>query len=100
MAGHSAVVSLSRPFADGNRIDDLSQSALRGAAFGLAHLPRRPQVHHQLLFQHTAGLNKQTAIDRFVRYLHAWVGRELLLQPAGDLLRRPLERELLRDPPS
>jgi uncharacterized membrane protein HdeD (DUF308 family) len=31
-----------------------------------------------------------------VRYLHALVGRELPLQPAGDLLWRPLQRELLR----
>jgi hypothetical protein len=28
-----------RPLADGDRIDDLSQSALRGAGVGLAHLP-------------------------------------------------------------
>jgi hypothetical protein len=28
------------------------------------------------------------------------VGSELPLQPAGDLLRRPLQCELLRDPPS
>ncbi len=32
------------------------------------------------LFQHAARLNKQTRIDRFVRYLHALVGRELPLQ--------------------
>ena len=36
VAWHSAIVSLGWPFADGNRIDDLSQSALRGAALGLA----------------------------------------------------------------
>jgi hypothetical protein len=43
---------------------------------------------------------RQYAIDRFVRYLHVLVGWELLLQPAGDLLRRPLQRELLRHAPS
>ena len=67
VTGHSAVLDLGRPFADGNRIDDLSQSALGRAALGLAHLPRRPQVYHQLLFQHTTYLNKETSIDRFVR---------------------------------
>src|SRR5215831_12976865 len=82
VAGHSAVIDLGRPFADGHRIDDLSQSALRRATLGLAHLPRRAQVCHQLLFQHTACLNKETAIDRLVRYLHALIGRELPLQPA------------------
>ena len=98
---HGAVLSLGRPFADRDSIDDLSQSALGVAALGLTHLPHRPQMRHQLLLQHAAGLNKKTAIDRFVRYLHALVGRELPpLQPAGDLLRRPLQRELLRDAPS
>jgi hypothetical protein len=45
---HGAVLSLGRPFADGDSIDDLSQSALGVAALGLAHLPRRPQMRHQL----------------------------------------------------
>ena len=61
-----AVLDLGRPLADGDGIDDLSQSALRGAALGLAHLPRCTQAHHQLLLQHAASLNKETPIDRFV----------------------------------
>ena len=97
---HGAVLNLGRSFADGDRIDDLSQSALGVATLGLTHLPRRPQMRHQLLLQHAAGLNKETSIDRFVRYLHALVGSELPLQPAGDLLRRPLQCELLCDAPS
>ena len=40
MAGHGAILDLGRPFADGHRIDDLSQSVLGRAALGLAHLPR------------------------------------------------------------
>jgi hypothetical protein len=40
VAGHSAIVSLGRPLADGNRIDDLSQPALGGAALGLARICR------------------------------------------------------------
>ena len=79
MAWHGAILGLGRPLADGNRIDDLSQSALRGAAFGLAHLPRCTQVRHQLLLQHATRLNEEAAVDRFVRYLHVLVGRELLL---------------------
>ena len=43
VAWHGAIVGLGRPLADGSRIDDLSQSALGSAAFGLAHLPRRTQ---------------------------------------------------------
>src|SRR5208283_4704325 len=68
--------------------------------FGVAHLPPGTQLRRQLLIQHAACLNKETAIDRFVRYPHVSVGRELLLQPAGDLRRRPLQRELLRHAPS
>src|SRR5271170_1104202 len=49
VAWHGAILGLGRPLADGNRIDDLSQSALGGAALGLAHLPRCTQVRHQLL---------------------------------------------------
>ena len=97
---HGAVLSLGWPFADGDSIDDLSQPALGVAALGLTHLSRRPQMRHQLFLQHAAGLNKETSIDRFVRYLHAVVGSELPLQPAGDLLRRPRQCELLRDAPS
>jgi len=58
VAWHGAILGLSRPLADGDRIDDLSQSALRGAALGLAHLPRCTQVRHQLLLQHAACLDK------------------------------------------
>src|SRR5262245_26051652 len=55
---HSPILCLGWPLADGNRIEDLSQSALRGAAFGLTHLPRCTQVRHQLLLQHAACLDK------------------------------------------
>src|SRR5262249_1581501 len=57
---HGAVLSLGWPFADRDRIDDLSQSALGVAALGLTHLPHRPQLRHQLFLQHAAGLNEKT----------------------------------------
>ena len=56
---HGAVLSLGWPFADRDRINDLSQSALWVAALGLTHLPRRPQTRHQLFLQHAAGLIKR-----------------------------------------
>jgi hypothetical protein len=40
MTWHGAVLNLGWPVADGDHIDDLSQSALGGAALGLTHLPR------------------------------------------------------------
>jgi len=64
------------------------------------HPPRGTQLRYQLLLQRAAGLNEEAAIDRFVTYLHVLVGWKLLLQPAGDRLRRSLQRELLCHAPS
>ena len=100
MARHSAVLSLGGSLTDGDHIGDFPLVVTRVAAFGVAHMSSGPQMHRQLFLQHAARLNEEAAIDRFVRYLHVLVGRELLLQPAGDLFRRPLQREFLRHTPS
>src|SRR5215469_14006288 len=100
MPWHGAILNLGRPLADGDHIEDMPLSTLRVVAVGATHPPRSTQMRRQLLLQHAAGLDEDTAIDRFVRYLHVLVGWELLLQPAGDLFRRPLQRELLRHAPS
>ncbi len=97
---HGAILNLGGPLADGDHIEDMSLSTLRVVALGATHPPRSTQLCGQFLLQHAAGLNEEAAIDRFVRYLHVLVGWELLLQPARDLLRRPLQRELLRHAPS
>ena len=100
MVRHGAILNLGGPLANGDHIEDTSLSALRIMALGATHLPRSTQVCRQFLLQHAAGLDEEAAIDCFVRYLHVLVGRKLLLQPAGDLFRRPLPRELLRHAPS
>ncbi len=87
MARHGTILGLGGPLADGDHIEDVSPSTLGVVAFGEAHLTSGAQVRRQLLFQHAAGLNEETAIDRFVRYLHVLAGRELPLQPARDLIR-------------
>ena len=81
---------LGGPLADGDHIEDMPLSTRPVVALGVTHPPRSTQLRRQLLLQHAAGLDEETAIDRFVRYLHVLVGWELLLQPAGDPLRRPL----------
>src|SRR5215831_12865481 len=53
----------------------------------------------ELLFQHTTRLDEQTSIDRLVRHTHALVVRILRLQPARDLLGRPIQTQLTRDYP-
>ena len=100
MPRHSAILNLGGPLADGDHIEDMPLSTLRVVALGVTHPPRSTQLRRQLLLQHAAGLDEEAAIDRFVRYLHVLAGWELLLQPAGDLLRRPLQLELLRHAPS
>ena len=44
VAWHGAIVGLGRPLADGSRIDDLSQSALGGAAFAASASQRSAQA--------------------------------------------------------
>ena len=100
MARHGAILNLGRPLMNGDHIEDMSLTTLRIVALGATHPPRSTQMCRQLLLQHAAGLDEEAAVNRFVRYLHVLVGRELLLQPAGDLLRRPLQCELLRHAPS
>jgi len=48
-----------------NRIDELAQPDLLGAALGLAHLPRRTQVRHQFLLQHAGCLDKEASAGFF-----------------------------------
>ena len=94
MPRHGAILNLGGPLADGDHIEDLSLSTLRVVALGATHPPRSTHLCRQFLLQHAAGLYEKAAIDRFVRYLHVSLRWKLLLQPAVDLLRQPLQREL------
>ena len=58
-----------------------------------ADRPARPQVRLQILLQDPTGLNEQAAIDRLVRHLIRLVIRVSALQPAGNLLGRPVPLE-------
>jgi hypothetical protein len=46
----------------------VSQAAHSDATFGLSHLPPGAQMGQQILLQDATRLNKEAAIDRFVRY--------------------------------
>src|SRR5262245_21221219 len=48
----------------------------------------------KLLFERSAGLDAQRAIDGLVRHAHSLVGRVLPLKPSADLLRGPVPRQL------
>jgi hypothetical protein len=79
-------------------IDDLTtvMSAIPGVPRA-ADPPLGTQVLHQLFFQHSAGLNEQAAVNRFVRHAQALVFRVVLLQPSGNLLRRPFLHQFTRN---
>jgi hypothetical protein len=66
---------------------------------GTADRPSRAQMRLQLLLQHPAGLNEQAAIDRLVRHPIRLVIRIGALQPAGNLLRRPVLFQLAGNKP-
>src|SRR5665213_2581387 len=59
MTGNGAVFDLSRPFSDGDGVDDLTAviSAITGVPRA-TDTPRGSQVPDQLFFQHSAGLNE------------------------------------------
>ena len=90
---HRAVLDGGRPCANRDGIDDMPARMGR-RPFRPAIRPPLPKVGQQRLFQHAAALHKQTEIDRLVRHVHGRIIRIRLTEPTGDLLRRPLEREL------
>jgi hypothetical protein len=98
MTGNGTIFDFRRSFADGDGIDD---PALRVPV--IAGVPRaadpllRSQITNQLLFQRSPRLNEQAAINRFVRHAQALVIRVVLLQPSGNLLRRPVLHQSTRN---
>ncbi len=59
--------------------------------------PLRSQMPNQLLFQRSARLQEQGAVNGFVRHAQALVVRIGLLQPSGNLLRRPVLHQFTRN---
>ena len=77
-----------RSLTDGYGIVDLPPSVATLARLpGSTDRPPRPKVLKQLLFKHTACLNKQTAIDGLMRHLMTPTSWMLSLKPFGNLLR-------------
>src|SRR5580693_4839412 len=100
MTGNGAVLDFCRSFPDGNGVYDLTArvfkdtSVLRAADAALGS-----QVPQQLFLQHSAGLNKQAAVNRFVGHAHALVRGILDFQPTGNLFRRPVQYQFTRNDP-
>ena len=51
----------------------------------------------QLLFQRSTGLNEQASVNGFVGHAPAFIIGVLGFQPAGNLLRRPVQNQFTRN---
>ncbi len=99
VAGDGAVFRLSGPFTDRDGVDDLTLAgvtALGGAR--PADRARPASVHDELALQGAACLHDR--VDRLVRHPHSLVLGILTLQPAGDLVRRPVRSSFVATTPA
>ena len=98
MTRDGAVLDFCGPFPDRDGINDLATavSAITGLPRA-AYAPLGSQVPDQLFFQHSARLNEQAAINRFVRHAHTLVLGILALQPSRNLFRRPVQNQFTRN---
>ena len=85
---HRPIFDRGRALTDRHHVRDLiPANAFPARLFRASDRTLRSKMLKQLLLKHTAGLNKQTAIDRLVRHLirpSSWMRS---LEPSGDLLR-------------
>ena len=82
---HRPIFDRGRALTDRHHVRDLTPAnAFPVRLFRASDRALRPKMLKQLLLKHTAGLNKQTAIDRLVRHLirpSSWMRS---LEPSGD----------------
>ena len=96
MARHGPIFDLCRSLANRDGIEDLALS--RTPPSSGARVPKvvlTTELLEQATFKDAATLHEQTAVDRFGRHLHVRIARKGASEPARNLLRRPLLRELL-----
>src|ERR1700694_3403802 len=98
VTGNGTIFDFRRSFADGDGIDDPALGVPVNAGVPrAADPPLRSQMPNQLLFQRSSRLNEQAAVDGFVGHAQALVIRVVLLQPSGNLLRRPVQHQSTRN---
>ena len=98
MAGNGAILDFRRSFPNGDGIDDLTARVFEDTrVLRAADATLGSQVPQQLFLQHSAGLDEQTAVNRFVGHAHALVSGILDLQPSGNLFRRPIQNQFTRN---
>jgi hypothetical protein len=98
VTGNGAVLHFRGPFADRDGLRNLTAPVFKDmrvlrppyAALG-------SQVIQQLLLQRSTGLNEQASVNGFVEHTHALIIGILGFQPAGNLLRRPVQNQFTRN---
>src|ERR1700674_648247 len=98
MTRNGAVLHFSGPFPDGDGLGDLTARVSEDMrVLRPAYAAPGSQVLPQLLFQHSARLNEQASVNGFVGHTHALIIGILGFQPAGNLLRRPVQNQFTRN---
>ena len=87
VAGDRTVLDFRWTFTDRDRVDDLTSCLTRGVGVLCApHKTPRAKMADQLPFQDAAGLDEQTAVNRFVGHAHAPIVCKVRLEPTCNLL--------------
>src|SRR4029077_241025 len=98
MTGHGTIFCLSGALSDRNRIADLSAPwAVVGVTAAAPQRTTAAQVRGKLFSQYSARLDEQALVDRLVRKPHTFIVAIFPCKPSGNLLRRPLQLQLLGD---
>ena len=85
MAGNGTIFDLRRAFPDRDGIDDPALGVPVNAGMPrAADPPLRSQMPNQLLFQRSARLNEQAAVNGFVRHAQALIVRVVLLRASSS----------------
>src|SRR5436305_288689 len=97
MACRSSSLDLGRPIPNRDGVDDLPAPLPLGAAtLSASHCPSAPQTCDEFPLEHSARLQIKATVDRLVRNLHRGAALRRS-EPTGDLLRRPVLLQLLRN---
>src|SRR5271163_1173151 len=98
MARNRSLFHFRRPLADRDGIDDLPARVFEDArVLRATDAALGSQVPQQLFLQHSAGLDEQATVNRFVGHAQALVRGILDLQPPGNLLGRPVQDQSTRN---
>ena len=95
---NGAILYFRRPFADRDGPRNLTAPVFKDMrVLRPAYAALGSQVVQQLLFQRPTGLNEQASVNGLVGHRHALIIGILGFQPAGNLLRRPVQNQFTRN---